>query len=123
MPDPLPDPGPAVELSAEDTKIVTLARSVRARTQASEGACVRDLDGRTYAGAAVSLSSLTLSAVDVAVAMAVSSGSRGLEAVAVLTDDAPVSEHDLDVVRDFAGAGVTVLRGDLRGQVAEVTST
>jgi hypothetical protein len=61
--------------------------------------------------------------VDVAVAMAVSSGSRGLEAVAVLTEEGSVSGHDLDVVRDFAGAGVTVLRGDPRGQVAETTST
>ena len=112
-----------MDLSAEDKKIVTLARSVRARTQAAEGACVRDLDGRTYAGASVSLASLSLSAVDVAVAMALSSGSRGLEAVAVLTDAGSVSGHDLDVVRDFAGAGVTVLRGDPRGQVAEVTST
>ena len=112
-----------MDLSAEDKKIVTLARSVRARTQAAEGACVRDLDGRTYAGASVFLASLSLSAVDVAVAMALSSGSRGLEAVAVLTDAGSVSGHDLDVVRDFAGAGVTVLRGDPRGQVAEVTST
>jgi hypothetical protein len=112
-----------VELSAEDKKIVTLARSVRARTQAGEGACVRDLDGRTYAGASVSMPSLTLSAVDVAVAMAVSSGSRGLEAVAVLSDAEAVSDHDLAVLRDFAGAGVTVLRGDARGQVAEASTT
>lgn len=98
-----------VELrNPEDTKIVTLARSTRARTQAAEGACVRDTDGRTYAGATVDLPSLRLSAVQVAVAMAVASGSRGLEAVAVLGDAASVAEADLSVVRDFAGAGVTV---------------
>ena len=34
----------------EDKKIVTLARSTRARTGVLEGACVRDTDGRTYAG-------------------------------------------------------------------------
>ena len=111
-----PDPG---DLSPEDKKIVTLARSARARTGAAEGACVRDLDGRTYAGASVALESLTLSAVDVAVAMAVSSGSRGLEAVAVLTDADVVTDHDLAVVREFAGEGVTVLRADARGRVGE----
>ena len=64
------------ELAAEDAKIVTLARSARARTGAPEGAAVRDQDGRTYSGAAVDLASLQVSAVGVAVAMAVSSGAR-----------------------------------------------
>ena len=69
------------DLSAEDAKLVTLARATMARTGAAEGAAVRDLDGRTYAAARVSLSHLTLSALEVCVAMAVSSGARGLEAV------------------------------------------
>ena len=72
------------ELSAEDAKLVTLARATRARTGASEGAAVRDLDGRTYAAATVSLPSLKVSALGVCVAMAVSSGSRGLEAAVVM---------------------------------------
>ena len=111
------------DLSAEDRKLVTLARSTRARTGAAEGACVRDLDGRTYAGATVGLDSLQLTAVDVAVAMAVASGARGLEAAAVLTGAEAVSEHDLAVVRDLGGYGVTVLRADERGQVVETSST
>jgi cytidine deaminase len=93
---------------AEDQKLVTLARSARARTAAAEGACVRDLDGRTYAGATVDLASLSLSAVQVAVAMAVTSGAKGLEAVAVLGEKAAVEESDMSVVRDFAGPGVPV---------------
>jgi cytidine deaminase len=92
----------------DDKKLVTLARSTRARTAAIEGACVRDLDGRTYAGATVDLPSLRLSAVQVAVAMAVTSGAKGLEAVAVLGERAVVEEADMSVVRDFAGAGVPV---------------
>ncbi len=92
----------------EDVKLVTLARSTRARTRAAEGACVRDQDGRTYAGATVDLPSLQLSAVQVAVAMAVSSGARSLEAVVVLGGDAVVAEADLSVVRDLSGAGVPV---------------
>lgn len=105
--------------SPEDTKIVTLARSVRARTGAAEGACVRDLDGRTYAAASVALRSLDVSAVGVAVAMAVSSAAAGLEAVAVVTEHAAVAEADLAVIREFAGAGVSVLRCGPDGGVAE----
>jgi hypothetical protein len=92
----------------ESAKLVTLARSTRARTRAAEGACVRDQDGRTYAAAPVDLPTLRLSAVQLAVAMAVTSGARGLEAVVVLGDAAVVDEHDLSVVRDLAGAGVPV---------------
>ncbi len=92
----------------DDAKLVTLARSTRARTRAAEGACVRDLDGRTYAGASVDLPSLQLTAVQVAVAMAVSSGAKGLEAVVVLGGAVVVAEADLSVIRDFAGGDVPV---------------
>jgi hypothetical protein len=92
----------------EDQKLLTLARSTRARTRAFEGACVRDRDGRTYAAATVDLPSLRLTAVQLAVAMAVTSGAQGLEAVVVLGASATVNEADLSVVRDLAGAGVPV---------------
>ena len=69
-------------LDAEDAKLVTLARSARARIGAAEGAAVRDTDGRTYAAATVALPSLTLTALQVAVAAAVSSGATALEAAA-----------------------------------------
>ena len=109
----MPADTPDVDLAfdpddAESAKLVTLARSTRARTRAAEGACVRDQDGRTYAGATVDLPTLRLTAVQVAVAMAVTSGARGLEAVVVLGDAAVVNEADLSVVRDLAGAGVPV---------------
>jgi hypothetical protein len=109
----MPADTPDVDLAfdpadAESAKLVTLARSTRARTRAAEGACVRDQDGRTYAGATVDLPTLRLTAVQVAVAMAVTSGARGLEAVVVLGDAAVVNEADLSVVRDLSGAGVPV---------------
>ena len=119
MPD-APDGQPS---DPEDAKLLTLARSVRARTRAAEGASVRDLDGRTYAGAIVDLPSLQLSAVAVAVAMASSSAAAGLEAVAVVTDAEDVTENDLAVVRDFAGPGIPVLRADARGQVQDTRTT
>ena len=114
---------PEPDLSPEDAKLVTLARSARARTRAAQGAAARDLDGRTYAGASVELPSLRVSAVGVAVAMAVSSGARGLEAVVVLGDPASVDEQDLAVVRDFAGAGVPVLAADPRGDISHGATT
>ncbi len=85
---------------AEDLKIITLARSTRARVAASEGAAVRDETGRTYTAAAVALPSLRLSALRLAVAMAVSSGARKLEAAA-LASDADLDPGDLAVVRDL----------------------
>jgi len=111
------------ELSAEDRKLVTLARATRARTGAAEGAAVRDSDGRTYAAATVALPSLAVSAVGVCVAMAISSGSAGLEAVVVLTDAAEVAESDLAAVRDLAGPGVVVHLGDARGTVTATTTS
>ena len=45
---------------------------------------MRDADGRTYAAATVDLPSLQLSAVQVCVAMAVASGSKGLQAAVLL---------------------------------------
>ena len=103
-------------LSAEDKKLVTLARATRARTGAAEGAAVRDSDGRTYAAATVDLPSLQVSALGVCVAMAVASGSGGLEAAVVLTGS---DEADLAAVRDLAGEGVPVHRGDIRGNLSE----
>ncbi len=98
------------ELDPEDQKLITLARSARARTGAAQSATMRDGDGRTYVAAAVSLPSLHLSALQVAVAMAVSSGSLGLEAAAIVGDDAadPVGEL---AVRDVAPGAVVYRAG------------
>jgi len=100
----MPEP---TELSAEDRKLVTLARATRARTGASQGAAVRDLDGRTYAGATVALPSLAVSALGVCLAMAISSGSRGLEAVVVMGAES-LDETDAAALEEFAGDGVVV---------------
>ncbi|SDT24386.1 cytidine deaminase [Microlunatus soli] len=101
----------------EDTKIITLARSALARTQASQGACLRDTDGRTYAGAAIDLDHLNLSAVEVVVAMAVSSGAAGVEAVAV--SGARPSDHSLAVIGDLSGKDVVVWVTDAAGTVEQ----
>ena len=108
-----------MDLSAEDAKLVTLARASRARSGADAGAAVRDLDGRTYAAAAVSLPSLEVAALDLAVAMAVSSGATGLEAAAFVGTDAP----GVDAVRDLAGSGVPVVLADASGSPERMVTT
>jgi hypothetical protein len=98
-------------MDPEDEKIVALARASRVRTNAAEGACVRDGDGRN------------LSAIQGAVAMAVSSGADGLEAVAVVTDSGSVPDADLAVVHDVGGPGTPVFRCDPGGEVVESVVT
>jgi len=106
---------------AEDQKIITLARSARARVAAAEGAAVRDETGRTYAAAAVNLPTLRLSALRLAVAMAVSSGATVLEAAALVSDaDAP-DPGDLTVVRDI-GPGAVVFHVGADGAIRATLS-
>jgi hypothetical protein len=103
----------------EDLKLITLARATLARTEAAQGACVRDTEGRAYAGASVHLERLRLSAIEVAVAMAISSAARGLEAVALVGEVGP-SADDLQIVRDLSGDGVTLWWADPGGTVRSV---
>lgn len=114
---------PAPGISAEDKKLVTLARATRARIGAAEGAAARDTDGRTYAAATVELPSLRLTAVQACVAMAVASGSTGVDALVLLGEAGALTEADRAVLADFAGAsGVVVHLGDPRGTVAATLS-
>lgn len=98
----------AGDLSAEDHKLLVLARATRARVGAVEGAAVRDTDGRTYAAAAVSLPSLELGAVQVCVAMAFAGGSTGLEALVRHGGPGDLTRDEAAVLTDFAGDGVVV---------------
>lgn len=107
MPDQTIPAGSAVnpaegELSAEDTKLVTLARGARARVGAAEGASVRDQDGRTYAAASVALPSLSITALQLAVASAVAAGATKLEAAAVVTEASTLDGAGHAAVRDLA---------------------
>jgi hypothetical protein len=107
----------AVEMGAENQKLVVLARSARARTGAAQGAAVRDTDGRTYVAASVALPSLALSALQVAVAMAVSSGAPGLEAAVVLGESA-ADEPGRAAVRDVA-PNAAIFGAGLDGRVTD----
>ncbi|MET9626169.1 cytidine deaminase [Lentzea sp. NPDC006480] len=106
------------DLDPEDAKLLTLARSVRARNGAAEGAAVRDLDGRTYNASTVALPSLKLTALQAAVAAAVSSGAEGLEAAAVVTGESAVDAASLAAVRDLSPSA-PVLLADAAGEFRE----
>ncbi|WAU79744.1 cytidine deaminase [Streptomyces sp. Qhu-G9] len=106
-------------LDPEDRKIVTLARAARARNGVPEGAAVRDDNGRTYVAGTVALPSLRLSALRTAVAMAVASGAKSLEAAAVVSEGESLGDGDLAAVRDLGGAGTPVLVAGVDGEVRE----
>jgi cytidine deaminase len=88
------------ELDPEDAKLLTLARSARMRANAAEGAAVRDETGRTYAAATVALPSLSLSALQAAIAAAISSGSTKFEAVVVIGDATDLTAADRQLLAD-----------------------
>ena len=94
-------------LDAEDAKLVTLARGAMARAESGSGAAVRDLDGRTYAGAPVGLDALSLTALQAAVAAAVSSGAAGLEA-AVLVGGS-VEDAGVAAVREMSADAAVIV--------------
>ncbi len=121
---PTPSAGPTVpaELPAEDAKLVILARGARGRIGAVEGAAVRDQDGRTYAAASVSLPSLTVTALQLAVASAVAAGATRLEAGAVVTEASTLDGAGHAAVRDLAAEApihVAAPDGTLLGTVVE----
>jgi cytidine deaminase len=103
-------PRAAQELDAEDAKLVTLARGARARAGAAEGAAVRDDDGRTYAAATVVLPSLTLTALQAAVAAAVASGAQELEAAVVVGAAVEIDPASAAAAGDL-GATTLILAG------------
>src|SRR5450755_1248981 len=118
-----PSSGPMseVELDPDDAKLVTLARAARVRNTAAEGAAVRDDTGRTYVATSVALSTLSLSALQAAVVIAVASGASVLEAAAIVGDETAVTADDLAVVADL-GVGIRVVLAGLDGVPRAVTS-
>ena len=104
----MPDRTDAVALDTEDAKLVTLARATRARTGALEGAAVRDETGRTYTAATVALPSLEISALQLAVAIAASSGARKLDAAVVVTDHPVPSPEEIALVRELGDGGAPI---------------
>ncbi|MFF2650507.1 cytidine deaminase [Streptomyces sp. NPDC058045] len=103
----------------EDRKAVSLARVVRSRNSAPEGATVRDETGRSHTASTVELDSFRLSALRAAVAMALAWGAHSLEAAAVVSEG-PLADEDVAVVRELGGAGTPVLLATPDGTVKEI---
>ncbi|MGK5742255.1 cytidine deaminase [Micromonospora sp. URMC 103] len=122
VPAPRPTPSAPAELSAEDGKLIVLARGARGRVGAVEGAAVRDQDGRTYAAASVALPSLVLSALQLAVASAAAAGATRLEAAAVVTEASTLDGAGHAAVRDLSADApihVAAPDGTVLGTVTE----
>ncbi|CAM3587462.1 cytidine deaminase [Smaragdicoccus niigatensis] len=95
------------DLDAEDSKLVVLARGAMGRANATSGAAVRDSDGRTYAAGPVWLSTLKLSALQSAVAAALSSGAEGFEAAVVLGAD--LTDDGVAALREVSAAAKVIV--------------
>ena len=106
-------------LDAEDTKLLTLARGARARISAVEGAAIRDEMGRTYSAATVDNGTLSITALDLAVAQAISAGARGAEAAVVVGTESV----EIDALRSLAGEGVPVYVCSVAGDVTDTVLT
>lgn len=104
-------------LDAEDTKLIVLARGAMARSGGGSGAAVRDTDGRTYAAGAVALQALDLSALQAAVAAAISSGAAGFEAAVLVAGAA--DDPGVAAVHEVSAAARIVLAAR-DGSVVEV---
>jgi hypothetical protein len=78
---------------------------------------VRDADGRTYAASTVSLRALSLTALQAAVAAAVSSGAAAYEALAVVTEAAAPSDVDRSLAVEL---GVPLLVAGPDGELRTV---
>ncbi|WP_054813460.1 hypothetical protein [Nocardia arizonensis] len=105
------------ELDAEDAKLVTLARGALGRTGGASGAAVRDTDGRTYAAGDVELKALRLTALQCAVAAAISSGAEGFEAAVVV--GGRFSDRGVTAVREVSPAARIVFT-DREGAVFDI---
>jgi len=84
-----------------------MARDAMARAEADSGAAVRDVDGHTYAAAPVSLSTLSLSGLQAAVAAAASSGARGLAAAVLVAGSA--DDPGIAAVRELTPTALLII--------------
>ena len=89
--------------TAEDQKLVTLAKGARTRIGAQSGAALRDTTGRTYVSAEVKTEFLNLTAVQLVVGQAIASGATGIEAVVVCSETA-LTEQDRKIISGFTNS-------------------
>jgi hypothetical protein len=86
--------------NSEDQKLLTLANASLQRNKVKQSAALRDGTGRTHVGNAIGLTTLSLDALQVALAMALSSGAEVIEAAVVVGE--PPSEISLENIREIS---------------------
>ena len=111
------------EWTQDDDKLVTLAKSARARIGAASGAALRDTTGRTYASAQVDKGALQLSAIELVVGQAAASGATGVEAVVVNGENFKVEELEIEFVAVVGGVNVPIYVVDNDGNIVEKLHT
>ncbi len=102
------DPG-MTDLDPEDQKLISLARSARARLRTAEGAAVRDTDGRTYVAASVDLPRSPCRRCRSRSRWRFSSGARGLEAAVIVGADPSDQDRGVPALRELAPAAALLL--------------
>ena len=75
---------PGTLTNSEDQKLFTLASASMQRNKVLQSAGLRDGTGRTHVGNSIALAKLELDALQVALAMALSSGAEVIEAAVVV---------------------------------------
>lgn len=105
--------------TAEDDKLVTLAKGARTRVDALSGAALRDTTGRTYANAEVVKPFLEISAIELTVGQAIASGATGIEAVVLCTEGA-LESKDARIVHEFAGPATPIYVVNLQGERTDI---
>lgn len=107
-------------MDPEDEKLVTLARAALGRalvrTMPPAGAAVRDDMGRTYAAATVEVDGASVTALQLAVASAISSGARAFEAAAVVSEDTTPDAEGVTALQAF-GPVTTVIQARPDGSI------
>lgn len=85
-------------INPEDAKLVTLATSTLARSQAKQAAALRDNTGRTYVAINVSTTGLELDSLQAVLTVALASGISGIESV-VAAGEKP---SHIEVIKAFS---------------------
>ena len=106
-----------IDVSSEDAKLIQLARQARVRIGAAEGAAVRDETGRSFSGATLALPALSLTALELAVAQACTSGATDFEGAVVVTSGQSVN---VEALSQAATTPTRVLVCSIDGQVTNV---
>lgn len=109
--------------SPDEDQLLKLAYEARVRAGSAKAAALLGANGTTYVAVEIHLPSLELSAMSLAVAMAVNDGVKEIDAAVVSSTHGINAVVELDALRDLVGKGRSVLLGGHDGAAVAVRST